>query len=212
MGRILQTCYGIKGRTNQLARMMLADKLIAEGERLINLAAETKTFHNRTKNLINSFGSTLYIDGKEYTGPADFYNHWAKGSNGKWSIRSGFAPGTTELQKRQGSDYSRRYAKERNPMASPFDARGNISRKDPNYPGYYAEKWDGALAIDNFFDHYEAPQGKWQLVVVEALFYGGILEKKYSIKVISQIEGEMRTLASQLHGTILTHDGYKAGQ
>lgn len=212
MGQILQTCYGIKGRVGQLAQIQLADKLIAEGERLVNLAAETKTFHNRTKNLINSFGSNLYIDGEQYIGPEYFYNHWAKGKNGKWSVRSGFDPKATELERRQGSDYSRRYARERNPMASPFDAHGDISRRDPNYPGFYAKEWDGALAIDDFFDHYEAPTGKWQLVVVAALFYGGILEKKYSIKVISQIEGEMRTLASQLHGTILTHDGYEAGQ
>lgn len=197
MGKILQACYGIKGRAKQIAMARLADNLIAEGGRLVSIAAASKTFRNRTGNLLNSFGSTLYINGEEYTGPADLYSYWAKDGSGNWVSRSGFDPGATELEKRQGSDYARRYTKESDPLI--------------NSQGAYAEERDGARALDDFFDHYDAPKGKWQLIVVAALFYGGILEKKYNIKVISQIEGEMNTLASKYGGTVKTHDGYAAG-
>lgn len=195
MGNIVQACYGIKGRVQQIALARLADELIAEGGRLVNIAAASKTFRNRTGNLINSFGSTLYVNGKEYTGPSGH-----------------LASGLSEMSKRQGSDYARRYAREHNTMISPNGTGGNASRGHKHYAGLYADEWEGALALDDFFDHYNAPTGRWQLVVVAALFYGGILEKKYNIKVISQIEGEMSTLAAKYHGTVKTHDGYGAGQ
>lgn len=40
--------------------------LIAEGQRLVEKAYEEKSFINRTYNLADSYGSCLFVDGKEY--------------------------------------------------------------------------------------------------------------------------------------------------
>lgn len=44
----------------------LYEELIAEGRRLVDEAYEQKNFIDRTYNLADSYGSCLYVDGKEY--------------------------------------------------------------------------------------------------------------------------------------------------
>ena len=55
----------------------LYEQLISEGRRLVEKAYEEKNFINRTNNLADSYGSCLFVDGKEYPN-SRYYLHTSK--------------------------------------------------------------------------------------------------------------------------------------
>lgn len=59
------------------ANTELYEQLIMEGRRLVEKAYEEKGFVNRTNNLADSYGSCLFVDGKEYPN-SRYYLHTLK--------------------------------------------------------------------------------------------------------------------------------------
>jgi len=59
------------------ANTELYEQLIMEGRRLVEKAYEEKGFVNRTNNLDDSYGSCLFVDGKEYPN-SRYYLHTLK--------------------------------------------------------------------------------------------------------------------------------------
>ena len=59
------------------ANTALYEQLISEGRRLVEKAYEEKNFINRTNNLADSYGSCLFVDGKEYPN-SRYYLHTSK--------------------------------------------------------------------------------------------------------------------------------------
>lgn len=148
MYKSVQALYGIKGAVKSALHQRVAAELTELGARMIEEASRTKTYKNRTGNLVESYGSCLYVDGKEWKG--DFK----------------YTYGESTLAATDRAHPSRRYY--------PAFGVGNTPRKNP----IDGTEETGFEAIERFFDDYKAPKGKWQLVIAAGMFYGAAVEAR----------------------------------
>lgn len=160
MNRVSQAIYGIKGMIKSDIHQKVAAELMDYGAELIRKAIATKMYQNRTCNLVSSYGIGLFVDGREWKGP--FID----------------TPAMSGLYHEM--DYPGRL------YSTSGTSSTMVDRVDPS-DGFSGKAYD---YLDRFFDEYKAPKGKWQLVLVAAMFYGSAVEAK-GYDVISQVAVEM---------------------
>lgn len=71
LSTFVRTLYGISGAVKSAVRQKVAAELIDFGAEMADRAAATKSFQNRTHNLISSYGSSLFVGGREWRGVVD---------------------------------------------------------------------------------------------------------------------------------------------
>lgn len=173
MNKTSQALYGIKGAINSKVHQEVAAELIELGARMIEKAANSKTYQNRTKNLIQSYGSCLYVDGKE------------------WKGEFGYQHGISTLAATDRDHPSRRYY--------PDWGIENQPRKNP----VDGVEETGFEAMERFFDEYKAPKGKWQLVIAAGMFYGSAVESKgYKVISQIAADLEASAVATKYKGVV----------
>ena len=160
MNKVSQRLYGIKGLIKSEVNRKIAVELLDFGADILRSAIESKEFTNRTYNLISSYGIGLFVDGREWKGQMAHPE----------ALRGLFCemdyPGRIMSNVAPGMMLENRF--------NPLD-------------GTEGNAYD---YLDRFFDEYQAPKGKWQLVLVAAMFYGSAVEAK-GYDVISQVSYEM---------------------
>lgn len=160
----IKTFKGLKSELKKIRNRIIAEALMAEGKRLVDLAVSTSTFKNRTFSLRSSMACCLYYDGKEFN------------SNliGKNVGMESFVSGVNEIPSRYYSNI--------------HEVDNETLRKINGEP---KTAYD---CLDEFFEAYKAPKGKWQLVVVAAMPYASFVEEK-GYQVLSMVGAEMSTSA-----------------
>ena len=163
---------GLKNNLKKAYNKYIAEALMREGKRLVDLGATEATFTDRTGNLRNSYGCCLYYNGEEY---------------GRFAERGGNLF-MDELPTAVNEERCRYY----------FRGPEILKPHKDNGEDIYGDE-----ALTRYFDAYKAPKGKWQLVIVAAMWYGRIVES-HDYKVISWIgqEMEMSDVRIALKGSV----------
>lgn len=153
--------------------------LTNEGGRIIELAYKSRGFHNRTRNLKDSYASAVYVNGNLRYDSIRFI---------------GADDGVTKERQNISA--------ENKTMRELGDYAGDRTR--PVYRGGDRRYLTGDTvrvhgrdeAIRFFNDYKPAKDSGIQLVVIAAMFYAGIVES-YGYQVLSRSNTELLTLASK---------------